>query len=56
MKQQMRSYRAVAGACGANMLAVAILCHRVVKQDGTLSGYRWGVERKRTLLEKEAHA
>jgi AraC family transcriptional regulator of adaptative response/methylated-DNA-[protein]-cysteine methyltransferase len=50
------SVRAVAGACGANMLAVAIPCHRVVKQDGTLSGYRWGVERKRTLLEREAHA
>jgi AraC family transcriptional regulator, regulatory protein of adaptative response / methylated-DNA-[protein]-cysteine methyltransferase len=48
-----KSARAVAQACGANALAVAIPCHRVVRTDGSPSGYRWGVDRKRSLLERE---
>lgn len=50
------SFRAVAQACGANPLALVIPCHRVVRSDGGLSGYRWGIARKRALLEREAQA
>ncbi len=51
-----KAVRAVAQACGANPVAIGVPCHRVVKRDGALSGYRWGVERKRALLDREARA
>lgn len=51
-----RSVRAVARACAANPVAVAVPCHRVVRANGGLSGYRWGIERKRALLERERTA
>ncbi len=49
-----KAVRGVAGACAANPIAVAIPCHRVVRRDGALAGYRWGIERKRALLKREA--
>lgn len=49
-----KAVRAVAGACAANKLAVAVPCHRVVRSDGALSGYRWGASRKRALLQRES--
>lgn len=48
--------RAVANACAANPIALAIPCHRVVRSNGDLAGYRWGIERKRALIQKEAMA
>ena len=49
-----KAARAVAQACASNNIAVAIPCHRVVRKDGDLGGYRWGLDRKRTILEREA--
>ncbi|MBU0522674.1 MAG: methylated-DNA--[protein]-cysteine S-methyltransferase [Gammaproteobacteria bacterium] len=51
---QPSASRAVANACGANPVAVIVPCHRVLRQDGSLGGYRWGMERKRQLLDREA--
>lgn len=51
---QPQAFRAVANACGANPIAVIVPCHRVLRQDGGLGGYRWGLERKRQLLDREA--
>lgn len=51
-----RAVRAVASACAANALAVVIPCHRIIRQDGALSGYRWGIERKRELLAREVRS
>lgn len=48
-----KSARAVALACGANHLAIRVPCHRIVRKDGTISGYRWGVEQKKHLLQQE---
>lgn len=53
---QPNAVRAVASACARNCLAIVIPCHRVVRTDGSLSGYRWGVERKATLLKNEKRA
>jgi AraC family transcriptional regulator, regulatory protein of adaptative response / methylated-DNA-[protein]-cysteine methyltransferase len=50
-----KAVRAVAQACAANPIAVAVPCHRAVRSDGELAGYRWGIERKRTLLNREAN-
>jgi AraC family transcriptional regulator of adaptative response/methylated-DNA-[protein]-cysteine methyltransferase len=48
--------RAVAGACASNRLALVIPCHRVIREDKSLGGYRWGIERKEKLLQREARS
>ena len=48
--------RAVARACATNPVSVVVPCHRVVRKDGNLAGYRWGIDRKRMLLRREAAA
>jgi len=53
---QPTAARAVARACATNPVAVAIPCHRVVREDGSMGGYRWGIERKQALLEMEQHS
>jgi AraC family transcriptional regulator of adaptative response/methylated-DNA-[protein]-cysteine methyltransferase len=52
----LTSPRAVAGACAANPIALAVPCHRVIRSDGDLAGYRWGIARKRKMIRKEAMA
>ena len=51
-----KAIRAVARACATNPVSVVVPCHRVVREDGNLAGYRWGLERKRALLEHESAA
>jgi AraC family transcriptional regulator of adaptative response/methylated-DNA-[protein]-cysteine methyltransferase len=51
-----KAVRAIARACAANPIALLVPCHRVVRRDGGISGYRWGVDNKRTLIAREAHA
>jgi O-6-methylguanine DNA methyltransferase len=53
---QPKAVRAVARACAANDLALLVPCHRVIREDGDLAGYRWGLERKRVLLDRERAA
>ena len=51
-----KAARAIGRACGSNRLALIVPCHRIVREDGTLGGWRWGVERKRELLAREQAA